>query len=147
MRKVDNPLGVLGQRCLFRLLAHKTSGLEWLEYEGCAYESASLMLDKDCCAIQKTCKNVLKLRDPQRTRSRSFALRTLQGAMSLIWRGPTTALSCGASTRQVKDSESGHPLRLVRSRAPLATNILTNIEAFGICPVEETSPSTSRWTE
>ncbi|CAE7476125.1 unnamed protein product [Symbiodinium pilosum] len=44
---VDNPLGVLGQRCLFRLLAHKTSGLEWLEYEGCAYESASLMLDKD----------------------------------------------------------------------------------------------------
>ncbi|OLP79679.1 hypothetical protein AK812_SmicGene39996 [Symbiodinium microadriaticum] len=45
--EVDNPLGVLGQRCLFRLLAQKTSGLEWFDCEGCAYESASFSLDKD----------------------------------------------------------------------------------------------------
>eukprot|EP00439_Symbiodinium_sp_Y106_P063596 s756_g9.t2 len=44
---VDNPLGVRGQRCLFRLLAQKTSGLEWFDCEGCAYESASFSLDKD----------------------------------------------------------------------------------------------------
>ncbi|CAE7292299.1 ccsA [Symbiodinium natans] len=43
----DNPLGVLGQRCLFRLLAQKTSGLEWFDCAGCAYQSASFSLDKD----------------------------------------------------------------------------------------------------